>query len=86
MSILGVVLTPDNPLFNPSTGKDEGDVIGGPVSDAHSKGFESKSLLVEIGKGSTVTVTIPNLFIKETDYTLAFLLRGKNVNVGCVCG
>lgn len=51
------------------------------MSEAHSKGFESKSLLVEIGKGSTVTVTIPNLFIKETDYTMAFLLRGKNVNV-----
>lgn len=51
------------------------------MSEAHSKGFESKSLLVEIGKGSMVTVTIPNLFIKETDYTMAFLLRGKNVNV-----
>lgn len=82
ISIPGVVLTPDNPLFSP-TGKEESDVIGGPVSEAHSKGFESKSLLVEIGKGSTVTVTIPNIFIKETDYTLAFLLRGKNVNVGC---
>ena len=78
---IGVILTPDSPLFNPSTGKEEGDIIGGPVSEAHSKGFESKSLLVEIGKGSTVTVTIPNLFIKETDYTMAFLLRGKNVNV-----
>ena len=76
-----MILTPDSPLFNPAHAKEETELILGPVSDAHSKGFESKSLLVEIGKGSVVTITIPNLLIKESDNTTAFRIRGKNVNV-----
>ncbi len=79
--ILGVIVTPDSPLFNPAHAKEETELILGPISDAHSKGYESKSLLVEIGKGSVVTITIPNLLIKESDNTTAFRIRGKNVNV-----
>lgn len=78
---VGVVVTPDNPLFNPAHAKEETELILGPISDAHSKGYESKSLLVEVGKGSVITITIPNILIKESDNTTAFRIRGKNINV-----
>ena len=39
------------------------------------------SILVELGKGSQLVVTIPYLFLKESDNVTAFRIRGKNVNV-----
>ena len=39
------------------------------------------SILLELGKGSQLVVTIPYLFLKESDNVTAFRIRGKNVNV-----
>lgn len=76
-----MVLTPDSPLFNHTRTKEEAEVIIGPITDSHAKGYENRSLLLEVGKGTTITVTLPNLLLKETDNTIAFRLRGKNLNV-----
>ena len=40
-----------------------------------------RSLLIEIGKGTTIVVTIPNILTKESDNETAFRIRAKNVNV-----
>ena len=76
-----MIITPDNPLFNHDFSEEENEVILGPISAAHAKGYESKSLLIEVGKGSTITVTIPNLLLKESDNVTAVRIRGKDVNV-----
>lgn len=43
--------------------------------------FHYRSLLLELGKGSQIVVTIPYLLLKESDNVTAFRIRGKDVNV-----
>ena len=43
--------------------------------------LKRRSLLLEVGKGTTVVVTIPNILLKETDNVTAFRVRATHVNV-----
>lgn len=43
--------------------------------------MKRRSLLLEVGKGTTVVVTIPNILLKETDNVTAFRVRATHVNV-----
>lgn len=43
--------------------------------------IRNRSLLLEVGKGATIVVTIPNILLKEADNVTAFRIRAANVNV-----
>ena len=40
------VITPNNPLFDASKVKENSETVSGPISECHSKGFESKCLFI----------------------------------------